>query len=92
MIIGEIRRYLRDNNAIRVSRSLRDIAYKALKARDRLAERMGREPNVTELCRGTEAAPRGTVVLCPGGDSGPRSASLSPSITTAATPSTSWIR
>ena len=59
MIIGEIRRYLRDNNAIRVSRSLRDIAYKALKARDRLAERMGREPNVTELCRGTEAAPRG---------------------------------
>ena len=49
MIIGEIRRYLRDNNAIRVSRSLRDIAYKALKARDRLAERMGREPNVTEL-------------------------------------------
>ena len=49
MIIGEIRRYLRDNNAIRVSHSLRDIAYKALKARDRLAERMGREPNVTEL-------------------------------------------
>lgn len=49
MIAGEIRRYLRDNNAIRVSRSLRDIAYKALKARDRLAERMGREPNVTEL-------------------------------------------
>ena len=49
MILGEIRRYLRDNNPIRVSRSLRDIAYKALKARDRLAERMGREPNVTEL-------------------------------------------
>ena len=51
MIIGEIRRYLRDNNAIRVSRSLRDIAYKALKARDRMAERLGREPNVTELAQ-----------------------------------------
>ena len=49
MIIGEIRRYLRDNNAIRVSRSLRDVAYKALRARDQLAERLGREPDVTEL-------------------------------------------
>ena len=49
MIIGEIRRHLRDNNAIRVSRSMRDTAYKALKARDRLAERLGREPNITEL-------------------------------------------
>jgi RNA polymerase sporulation-specific sigma factor len=49
MIIGEIRRYLRDNNAIRVSRSLRDIAYKALKMRDVLADRLGREPDVGEL-------------------------------------------
>ncbi len=49
MIIGEIRRYLRDNNAIRVSRSLRDIAYKALQARDRLASSLNREPTVTEL-------------------------------------------
>ena len=49
MIIGEIRRYLRDNNAIRVSRSLRDTAYKSLKARDRLSERLGREPDVTEI-------------------------------------------
>ena len=49
MIIGEIRRYLRDNNAIRVSRSLRDIAYKALQARDRLASALNREPTVTEL-------------------------------------------
>ena len=49
MIIGEIRRYLRDNNAIRVSRSMRDTAYKALRARDQLAERLGREPNITEL-------------------------------------------
>ena len=49
MIIGEIRRYLRDNNAIRVSRSLRDIAYKALAARDRLQTELGREPTVQEI-------------------------------------------
>ena len=51
MIIGEIRRYLRDNNAIRVSRSMRDTAYKALRARDKLAEKLGREPDVTELAQ-----------------------------------------
>ena len=49
MIIGEIRRYLRDNNPIRVSRSLRDTAYKALKARDALSARNGREPGVAEI-------------------------------------------
>ena len=49
MIIGEIRRYLRDNNAIRGSRSLRDTAYKALQARDRLQYRLGREANVSEI-------------------------------------------
>ncbi|MDI3279992.1 MAG: RNA polymerase sporulation sigma factor SigG [Bacillota bacterium] len=49
MIIGEIRRYLRDNNAIRVSRSLRDIAYKALQVRDRLVNRYAKEPTVGEI-------------------------------------------
>ena len=49
MIIGEIRRYLRDNNPIRVSRSLKDTAYKALQARDRLVSKESREPNVTEI-------------------------------------------
>lgn len=49
MIIGEIRRYLRDNNPIRVSRSLRDIAYKALQVRDRLTNQHSREPSVTEI-------------------------------------------
>ncbi|MDA8345984.1 MAG: RNA polymerase sporulation sigma factor SigG [Thermaerobacter sp.] len=49
MIIGEIRRYLRDNNPIRVSRSLRDLAYKALQARDALVARFGREPSVKEI-------------------------------------------
>src|SRR5690554_3021784 len=49
MIIGEIRRYLRDNNPIRVSRSLRDIAYKALQVRDQLVNERSREPTVTEI-------------------------------------------
>ena len=54
MIIGEIRRYLRDNNAIRVSRSLRDIAYKALAVRDRLQSRLGREATVEEIAKELE--------------------------------------
>ena len=49
MIIGEIRRYLRDNNAIRVSRSMRDTAYKALQARDRLMRKTASEPGVKEI-------------------------------------------
>jgi len=49
MIIGEIRRYLRDNNPLRVSRSLRDIAYKALQVRDTLVNRNAKEPTVTEI-------------------------------------------
>ncbi|SDY44499.1 RNA polymerase, sigma subunit, RpsG/SigG [Proteiniborus ethanoligenes] len=49
MIIGEIRRYLRDNNSIRVSRSLRDIAYKALQARDQLINKNSKEPTITEI-------------------------------------------
>lgn len=49
MIIGEIRRYLRDNNPIRVSRSLRDTAYKALKARDALSARNNTDPSVAEI-------------------------------------------
>jgi len=49
MIIGEIRRYLRDNNPIRVSRSLRDIAYKALQVRDQLTNQNSREPTIYEI-------------------------------------------
>lgn len=49
MIIGEIRRYLRDNNAIRVSRSLRDTAYKAFQVRNTLAARNGAEPTVDQI-------------------------------------------
>jgi len=51
MIIGEIRRYLRDNNPIRVSRSLRDIAYKALQARDQLVNKNLKEPTITEIAK-----------------------------------------
>jgi RNA polymerase sporulation-specific sigma factor len=51
MIIGEIRRYLRDNNSIRVSRSLRDIAYKALGVKERLTNKNSREPTVEEIAK-----------------------------------------
>ena len=51
MIIGEIRRYLRDNNSIRVSRSLRDTAYKAIYARDMLQKTMDREPTIEEIAK-----------------------------------------
>ncbi|GAA0124187.1 MULTISPECIES: RNA polymerase sporulation sigma factor SigG [Clostridium] len=54
MIIGEIRRYLRDNNSIRVSRSLRDIAYKALQVRDRLVNKDNKEPTVSQIAKELE--------------------------------------
>lgn len=49
MIIGEIRRYLRDNNAIRISRSVRELAYRALQAREELISLKEREPTVEEI-------------------------------------------
>lgn len=49
MIIGEIRRFLRDNNALRVSRSLRDTAYRAMQAREALEKQLGREPTMDEI-------------------------------------------
>ncbi len=51
MIIGECRRYLRDNNSIRVSRSLRDIAYKAIYTKERIMREADREPTVDEIAR-----------------------------------------
>ena len=51
MIIGEIRRFLRDNNSIRVSRSLRDIAYKSLQAREHLSKSLDREPTNEEIAK-----------------------------------------
>ena len=49
MIIGEIRRYLRDNNAIRVSRSIRDLAYKVLQVKEKFVRTTGREPSIEEI-------------------------------------------
>ena len=49
MIAGELRRYLRDNSAMRVSRSLRDMAYRALQAKEELLSENGREPDVDEI-------------------------------------------
>ncbi|GAB4072380.1 RNA polymerase sporulation sigma factor SigG [Barrientosiimonas marina] len=54
MIIGEIRRYLRDNNPIRVSRSLRDTAYKALQVRETLINKTSREPSAMEIAKEME--------------------------------------
>ena len=51
MIIGEIRRYLRDNNTIRVSRSMRDIAYKALSAKERLSTKNFKEPTINDIAK-----------------------------------------
>ena len=51
MILGEIRRYLRDNNPIRISRTLRDIAYRAMQARERLTAQLQRSPTTDELAK-----------------------------------------
>ena len=51
MIIGEIRRYLRDNSSIRVSRSMRDTAYRVLQAREKLQREQQREPTVEQIAR-----------------------------------------
>ncbi len=51
MIIGECRRYMRDNNAIRVSRSLRDIAYKSIYAKEMLTRKLDREPSIEEISK-----------------------------------------
>ena len=57
MILGECRRYLRDNNSIRVSRSLRDIAYKAIYTKDALLKKLDREPTVDEIAKEIDVAP-----------------------------------
>lgn len=51
MIAGEIRRHLRDNNAVRVSRSIRDLAYRAMQAKNRLSETLDHEPTVGEIAK-----------------------------------------
>ena len=51
MIAGEVRRYLRDNSVIRVSRSIRDVAYRVLQCKEALALRLGREPTLEEIAK-----------------------------------------
>jgi RNA polymerase sporulation-specific sigma factor len=51
MIAGEVRRYLRDNSAIRVSRSIRDVAYRVLQCKEIMTSQMGREPTLEEIAR-----------------------------------------
>lgn len=62
MIIGEIRRYLRDNSPVRVSRSIKDVAYRAMKAKERLTASLEREPTVDELAKELDI-PRSEVVM-----------------------------
>ena len=62
MIIGEIRRYLRDNNSIRVSRSLRDTAYRAMQVKEKLLAKNNREPTVEQIAAEL-GLPREDVVL-----------------------------
>ena len=54
MIIGEIRRYLRDNNSVRVSRSIRDVAYRALKVKEEIIKKYNREPSLEEIAKTLE--------------------------------------
>lgn len=62
MIIGEVRRYLRDSNYIRVSRSIRDTAYKAMQVKEELQNKLDREPTVDEIAKALDI-PRENVVL-----------------------------
>ena len=66
MIIGEIRRFLRDNNALRVSRSLRDTAYRAMQSREQLEKKLGREPTVEEIARQAGMSRREVAAALPG--------------------------
>ncbi|MCH5195694.1 MAG: RNA polymerase sporulation sigma factor SigG [Oscillospiraceae bacterium] len=62
MIMGELRRYLRDNTSVRVSRSMRDLAYKAMQAKEKLTAQNGREPKIEEIAKEIDA-PRKNVVI-----------------------------
>ena len=57
MICGEVKRYLRNNNAVRVSRSIRDLAYHSMQAREELQMRDGREPKISEIAAQVGASP-----------------------------------
>ena len=54
MIVGEVRRYLRDNNSIRVSRSIRDLAYKVIQYKEKYIKENGKEPTITQIAKELE--------------------------------------
>ncbi len=58
MIVGEVKRYLRDNNAVRVSRSIRDLAYHSMQAREELQKQNGREPKISEIAAKVGRSPK----------------------------------
>lgn len=62
MIIGELRRFLRDNNSVRVSRSMRDIAYKAMQVKEQMTAQNNREPTVEEIAKALDV-PKENIVL-----------------------------
>lgn len=62
MIMGECRRYLRDNSAIRVSRSLRDVAYKAIYAKEGLCRKLDREPTIDEIAKEIDYPPEEVIM------------------------------
>ncbi len=62
MIIGEIRRYLRDNNSLRVSRSIKDTAYRAMQVKERLMAERQEEPGINEIAKELEISPGDVVV------------------------------
>lgn len=62
MCIGEIRRYLRDDNAVRVSRSMRDTAYKAMQVKERLTNKYGKEPTVEQIAKELDMKKRDVVL------------------------------
>ena len=62
MISGEVKRFLRDNNAVHVSRSMRDTAYRAMQIKEQLTNENGKEPNITEIAKRMELPPEDIVI------------------------------
>ena len=62
MISCEVKRFLRDNNAVRVSRSMRDTAYRAMQIKEQLTNENGKEPNITEIAKRMELPPEDIVI------------------------------
>lgn len=62
MISGEVKRFLRDNNAVRVSRSMRDTVYRAMQIKEQLTNENGKEPNITEIAKRMELPPEDIVI------------------------------